>query len=666
MPYIALYRKWRPRKFSDLVGQEHVSRTLAQAIATGRLGHAYLFAGPRGTGKTSTAKILAMALNCEHPDGAEPCGTCKSCREIEDGTAIDVYEIDAASNRGIDEIRDLRDRAKYASAEGRYTVYIIDEVHMLTTEAFNALLKTLEEPPAHVVFILATTEANKVPPTIQSRCQRFDFRRITVGEIEARLRYVCDQMQTAAEDKALELIALQADGGLRDALSILDQCISLGDGAVTEALVQEMLGLVGHSWIYRMTEALAAHQAQEVLGVLAELLRDGKDLRQIVAELELHLRSLMIYQAAGTVEGLDLYAEPEDVLKKQAPLWPPAAFMQMLTRLHEAQQELRWSPQPRITVEIALLALARGDYGPMENLDAQMAAAKASAAAPQRAASTTADDARLAQLEARIEKLTQALASRPSVPTPAGTSSVASTTPVRLAPPKRAAPIEDAAAASPPVQASEADRAQWKQAVDTFRNGHDDNIAVCLDPAQLLSLADGKCELLFPFKHGVRARLLLSPNFRPKVEGKLAEFFGHPVELVFHIEKPGAPATRVQAPSKKKKEPPLPHAYRPAKVDERAMKPEEQKNFQHSMDIINKFGGGTIVEKPAPPEGAKGVPPEALPPAMEESTAPPAPPQQDSQSAPPFDDNDAPPPFDDSDAPPDDEDDELPPDGADD
>ncbi len=365
MAYIALYRKWRPHTFRDLVGQDHISHTLSQAITSGRIGHAYLFSGPRGTGKTSTAKILAMALNCKEGPTPDPCGQCESCQRIMDGSAMDVFEIDAASNRGIDEIRGLRETVKFAPAEGRYKVYIIDEVHMLTAEAFNALLKTLEEPPAHVVFILATTEAHKVPPTIQSRCQRFDFRRITVGEIQGRLRYICDEMKTEADDKALELIALQADGGLRDALSILDQCISLSDGRVTEAQVQEMLGLVGHSWIYRMTEALAAGKgkAQDVLNLVAELLRDGKDLRQIVAELELHLRSLMIYQAAGTVEGLDLYAEPEDVLKKQATFWDGETIMQMLARLHETTQELRWSPQPRITVEIALLALCKGELG---------------------------------------------------------------------------------------------------------------------------------------------------------------------------------------------------------------------------------------------------------------------------------------------------------------
>ena len=261
LAYVALYRQWRPKRFSDLVGQTHVSRTLAQAIETGRVGHAYLFSGPRGTGKTSTAKILAKALNCAEGPTPEPCGDCESCRRVNEGTSMDVFEIDAASNRGIDEIRELRETIQFAPVSGRYKVYIIDEVHMLTAEAFNALLKTLEEPPAQVVFILATTEIHKVPATIQSRCQRYDFKRIAAEVIAARLRYVADQSGIAAEDAALFLIAQGAAGGLRDALSALDQCAALAETAVTEKLVRDILGLVGREHIEKCLRAIAAGDA---------------------------------------------------------------------------------------------------------------------------------------------------------------------------------------------------------------------------------------------------------------------------------------------------------------------------------------------------------------------------------------------------------------------
>ena len=302
MAYIALYRQWRPGSFKDLVGQTAVSRTLSHAISAGRIAHAYLFSGPRGTGKTSTAKILAKSLNCEKGPTPEPCGVCKNCTKIADGTALDVFEIDAASNRGIDEMRDLREKVKFTPAEGRYKVYIIDEVHMLTTEAFNALLKTLEEPPAHVVFILATTEPHKVPATIQSRCQRFDFRRITVEEIEARLAYVAQEMKIPCEKEALRLIARQADGGMRDALSLLDQCASLDGDTLTAACVEENLGLIGHEPIYRLTKSIGERAKGEVLETIAELLALGKDPMQLLAELTLHLRSLMIYEAAALLQ----------------------------------------------------------------------------------------------------------------------------------------------------------------------------------------------------------------------------------------------------------------------------------------------------------------------------------------------------------------------------
>lgn len=605
MAYIALYRKWRPKTFADLVGQEHVSKTLSQAIVSGRIGHAYLFAGPRGTGKTSTAKILAKALNCAHGPTPEPCGTCDNCRKITDGSSMDVFEIDAASNRGIDEIRGLRETVKFAPAEGRYKVYIIDEVHMLTAEAFNALLKTLEEPPAHVVFILATTEAHKVPATIQSRCQRYDFRRITVSEIKGRLRTICDAMQTEAADDALELIALQADGGLRDALSILDQCISLADGPVTAALVQEMLGLVGHSWIYRMTDAIASHDAQSVLSIVAELLAGGKDLKQMTAELALHLRSLMIYQAAGTVEGLDLYAEPEDVLKKQAAFFPGETIMAMLARLHEGVSTLRWSPQPRITVEVTLLALCRGRLG------GSSAAADASPAPAASAAESAGDAQRIARLEAQIARLSAALAAVPQAAAPQRSAASAPASPAAAQPagsPARAAAPAPLSAA-PQAQASAEDAAAWQKVIDTFRSQHKQSTLACITQGRIRGFTGGQCFLEFPTETLAQLTLRI---YKKQVEEVLASVFGHPMQLVCSAAEAAAPAPPPPPPKKRERPalPPLPHEEKPVEVDISALPADEQKSLQNAVSIL----GDNFIEPPEmPPQEPSSAPPEQEP-----------------------------------------------------
>ena len=437
MAYVALYRRWRPESFADLVGQEHISRTLSRAVTSGQTSHAYLFTGPRGTGKTSTAKILARALNCAEGPTLTPCGVCDSCRSISDGSSMDVFEIDAASNRGIDEIRDLRESVKFAPTEGHYKIYIIDEVHMLTTEAFNALLKTLEEPPERVIFILATTEPHKVPATIQSRCQRYDFHRITVTEIRDRLIYVCKESDIAAEEDALGIIAAQADGGMRDALSILDQCMALAEGTLTAERVQEALGLVGRAWIRRMAGEIAARDAAALIAQLSELLQSGRELKQVLAELAQYFRRLMIAGVGGAVSAAELCAGDAEELRLDAAQFTQEEIMSILRRLNETMQELRTSPQPRIAVETLLIGLCHTEG---------TAPSGESTAPP----TGGADAARIARLEAQVEELAARLAAG-GTPVSASASATASAAP---SPRPRAAKADGAASKPAPKKAA--------------------------------------------------------------------------------------------------------------------------------------------------------------------------------------------------------------------
>lgn len=355
MSYVALYRKFRPKKFEDVVGQEHITKTIRNQILNNRIGHAYLFSGGRGSGKTSTAKILARAVNCENPQNGEPCNECEICKQAIEGSLIDITEMDAASNNGVDNIRDIREEVEFIPTKAKYRVYIIDEVHMLSTGAFNALLKTLEEPPAHVIFILATTEPQKLPSTILSRCQRFDFKRISQENIVKRLRFICENSDVQIEENALKLISNLADGAMRDAISILDRCISENSENITENIVRELTGVPKFEYLIDMAENILEKNIENTLEVTKKIMNDGKDINVFLWELIKMMRDLLMLKASCT---LTSYSEEEiNGMLKLIEHIKKEEIIYIIDELSGLEAKMKWATDQEIIFETGLIKI---------------------------------------------------------------------------------------------------------------------------------------------------------------------------------------------------------------------------------------------------------------------------------------------------------------------
>lgn len=525
MAYTALYRRFRPPVFKGMVGQEHIAKTLAHSVQKGTFVHAYLLCGPRGTGKTSTAKVLAKAVNCLDLQNGEPCCRCPACLRIGSGESMDVMEIDAASNRGIDEIRDLRERVKYAPAVEKHKVYIIDEVHMLTGEAFNALLKTLEEPPAHVIFILATTEPHKIPLTVLSRCQRFDFRRIGLNEMREHLKYISGQEGIKATEEALTMIAKKSEGGMRDAVNLLDQCSGFSEDTITEATVGSVLGCVDRSFVEAAAENILERDLGGILKAVEELAYSGKDFRQFVYDLLERFRELLLQALAG----------------KNAV--SSGRILKAIQALSEADNRLRYSLQPRITLELAMLdacgALTGAGEAPVQKKPPEKK--RESPPKPQMVPQLCEDEPPLPE-EPPLNKEENSLKPEALAQKKPDSKEAAELSPVRSGVSQKTktadnpSEVKEGSDLPKSLLSLEAVQNRWPHFLNLLAKGENSATGIFLEMGIPAELDGNLLTLEFPRECKVhRDTIFNKGNHKSVVEGKLLQFYGKPLKIAARL-----------------------------------------------------------------------------------------------------------------------------------
>ncbi|PZD96488.1 DNA polymerase III subunit gamma/tau [Paenibacillus sambharensis] len=563
MSHIALYRAWRPQTFQDMVGQQHVIQTLQNAIREDRVSHAYLFNGPRGTGKTSAAKIMAKAVNCEQGPTPQPCNECDACTGITAGSIMDVVEIDAASNRGIDEIRDIRDKVRYAPTEVRYKVYIIDEVHMLTSEAFNALLKTLEEPPGHVIFILATTEPHKLPATIISRCQRFDFRQVSLHEQTDRLKRICEEESIAADEDALAYIARLSDGGMRDAISLLEQVAAFAGERVTlEEAVDVTGGMVAEHFA-ELAEAIRDRDVAGIMSLIERLMQAGKSADKCMENLIYYFRDLLLLKLVpGSATGTERIVDP-DRFKAMADAFPKERLFEMIDVLNRYQNDMRHAAQPQTLFEVALLKICTLP----DNSSGDSALPQSATAGVVSAAGSSAEGTEVVRLRQRIESLEQQLEKLLK----AGAGSLAAAANAAPAASGGSARSRNAGGSFGSRSGGGSQLGIAKVKLDPFvaAKGTDETRQILTKWAEMLQrvkdakisvhawLIDGEPvavwdnQVLIAFKNTMHRETTERPANREIIEGVMQELFGRPIRFVTVMQKEwqaaeGAPAAAAE------------------------------------------------------------------------------------------------------------------------